>query len=475
MVTSGVHATLAAFALLCATPAPAAPAGDAPAGDASARDASAGDASAGDASARDASARDASAAPADKGSAIAGGEAPRFTRPGWGFGGVPALGFNPDAGLQLGVVANLYQYDGKTAPYKNQIHLLILVSTNLVQHHALALDSIEPFGLPLRFTGEVGFIENLSQNYCGVGPAVTCDDVVAEKEADALGLQKDARDTFLRHYYVFPYIEPYASANLRFRLNPGQKPKLEALAGWRGAQFIPGTIFDDNHDGKLDLFPYPGSLYATDIPGGEAGLLSIFQAGLIWDNRDNEPSPRHGWFVEGLVRGSHPFVGSTWSYAGANVTLRGYTPLLRGNRDLVVAGRLILDGVVGDPPTIELASIGGSTSYAGYGGADLGRGIRGQRYLGRVKVLEQQELRWHFLYFDFLGQQFGLIANAFLDAGFVSLAFDDLGAPSPTLPIGIGGAFLISWNQNFIIRVDVAASSVEGFAPYPYITLGQSF
>jgi hypothetical protein len=406
---------------------------------------------------------------------------PRWTRPGIGFGGVPAIAYNPDAGLELGVVGNIYTYDGKTQPYTNSLHLLILGSTKLVQHHALSLDSINVFDLPLRTYFEIGYYESISQAYCGVGPQVTCDDAQAGSAADALHLTGDARDTFLRHYYVFPYIEPYANAMLRLRLTDSATvPRVEALVGYKGDDYIAGTIFDDNHDGKLDLFPFPGSLYARDFPGGESGFLSEFQLGLLVDARDNEPSPRHGYFVEGSIRGAAPFVGSTWTFAGANLTLRGYTPVLPGYRNLVLAGRLILDGIVGDPPIAEMAYIGGSTTYSGYGGGDLGRGIRGQRFLGRVKVLEQQELRWHFYEFNLLSQRFGLILNAFLDAGYVAPSFDTLAAPfqqhsEPILPIGFGGAFLISWNESFIIRLDVASSSVEGYGVYPYITLGQSF
>ena len=415
-------------------------------------------------------------APATEPAPVPAASGPRWTRPGWGFGGVPALAYNPDNGLTLGVVGNVYDYDGTTAPYKNSIHFLVLFTTKLVQHHDVALDAIKPFDLPLRLNAEVGFYENLNQNYCGLGPEVTCDDAVATRAAKALGLGGDARDAFLRHYYTFPYIEPYASVNTRWRLNSDDATKLEAQVGWRGSNYITGTIFDDDKNGQPDFYPYPNSRYAADFPGGEPGFASVFQAGIIVDHRDNEPSPRHGWLVETSVRGAHPVVGSAWSWAGANLTLRGYTPVLGAldhERRLILASRVILDGIVGDPPLIDMARIGGSVGYSGYGGGDLGRGIRGQRYLGRVKILEQQEIRWHFYDFEAFDQRFGLITNLFLDAGLVGRSFDDWGTPA--LPIGMGGAFLISWNENFIVRVDVATSSVEGWSPYPYITLGQSF
>lgn len=424
-------------------------------------------------------------------------EGPRWTRPGWGFGGVPALGYDPDAGFLFGLIGSIFHYDGVTAPYREAVGFQVLMTHKLVQDHVLVVDALRVLDLPVRLNARVGFSETFGQNYCGVGSDVTCDPRAAERDADALGLADAERDAFLRHYYVFPYIAPNAALNVRWRINEvprgagangvvnaarrkslGRELKVEILAGWRAALYIPGTVLDEDGDGRLDLLPYGGSRYAADFPGGEPGLASVVQTGLIVDHRDNEPSPRQGWLAEASVRAAHPFTGSAWTWAGGNVTLRGYTPLLgRFDRErrLIVAARLILDGVVGDPPVVEMARIGGSVDLSTYGGTDLGRGIRGQRYLGRVKILEQQEIRWHFYEVDALGQRFGFVTNAFLDAGFVSLAFDDLGAAAPSLPIGFGAALALSWNENFIVRVDVAASSVEGFAPYPYITLGQSF
>jgi hypothetical protein len=406
---------------------------------------------------------------------------PRWTRPGFGFGGVPALGYHPDTGFLFGAVGSIFRYDGVTAPYREAVQFQLLMTHKLVQDHSLALDALKIFDLPFRLNAKLGFQENFGQNYCGLGADVTCSPDDAEKAAAALGLDGEDKERFLRRYYVYPYFAPYTSWNLRWRVNPDDvatethvPTKIEVQLGWRGALYTPGSLFDEDKNGKPDLYPYPGTRYAADFPGGEPGFASVAQLGVIVDRRDNEPSPRHGWLVEGSLRGAPPILGSTWSYAGGNLTLRGYTPITR-DRNLVVAARLILDGVAGDLPVVEMTRIGGSVDYSGYGGVDLGRGIRGQRYVGRIKVLEQQEVRWHFLEFDALDQHFGLILNGFLDAGFVALALDDLGAASPQLPIGMGGAFAISWNEAFILRIDVAASSAEGWSPFPYITLGQSF
>jgi hypothetical protein len=406
---------------------------------------------------------------------------PRWAREGWGFGGVPALGYDPDAGFLFGAIGNIYRYDGVTAPYRETVQFQLLMTHKLVQDHSLSLDALRFLDLPLRVNARVGFAETFTQNYCGLGPSVTCDIADAERDADLLDLAGEQREAHLRRYFVFPYISPNVALNLRWRVN-AIKPvkddfKIEVLGGWRGALYVPGIPFDDDADGRLDLFPYAGSRYAADFPGGEPGFASVLQAGVIIDRRDNEPSPRHGWLAETSLRGAHPVIGSTWSWAGANLTLRGYTPLLPRSIDpqrrLVVAARIIADGVLGDPPVAEMTRIGGSVDVATYGGTDLGRGIRGQRFLGRLKLLEQQELRWHFYDFEALGQHFGLITNAFLDAGLIGLSVDEPGALR--LPIGFGAALGISWNEAFILRVDVAASSVEGFSPYPYITLGQSF
>ena len=398
---------------------------------------------------------------------------------GMSFSGIPAINYIQDNGLGLGVIAAVYFNDGVTLPYRTAVTLQIFASTNLVQDHNVVVDTLRLFDLPLRLTARVGYVSSLTQNYCGTGGVLACDEKEAEREADARDLEGTERDDFVRHYYQRRFMNPYGLVNLRYALveKTADTPRVELTGGYRGFYFIPGDVFaDDDGDGAPDLTPYPGSLYAKDFPDGEPGFDSVLNLGLMTDSRDNEPAPTEGWWIEGSVRAATPLWGSTWTWAGFNATIRGYRylPLFPelGKR-VVLANRLTFDGVVGDIPIQELARLGGSQDIYAFGGADIGRGIRVQRYLGKLKILDQVELRYRFFEFDFLEQSFALTLAAFVDAAIIG---DELVDPKNLGTVaGGGGAFRVAWNENFMVRLDIAASPVEGGAPQVYLTINQPF
>lgn len=401
------------------------------------------------------------------------------------FSGIPAINYIADNGLGLGVIAAVYFHDGVTAPYRTAMTLQIFATTKLVQDHNLVIDSLRLFDLPLRLNARLGYLSSLTQNYCGTGGTVTCDVGVAKDAAVAAGLDSGTTgfDDFVGHYYQRRFMNPYGLVNLRYALierSPGQPTRVEVTGGYRAFYFIPGNIFaDDDGDGAPDLTPYPGSLHATEFPDGEAGLSSVVNLGLMLDSRDREPSPTEGWWMEGSVRATTPGL-STWNYGGFNVTVRGFTHLpidvpVYGNlgRRLVLANRFTVDGIVGDIPVQELARLGGSQDAYAFGGADMGRGIRVQRFMGKAKVLDQAELRFRFYEFDAFEQQFALTLAGFLDTAIVASELTD-----PT-DVGVagggGGAFRIAWNENFVIRLDVGVSPFENWEPQMYITINQPF
>lgn len=401
------------------------------------------------------------------------GETPAEALPqeGPGFGGVPALNYNSDDGFGVGLIGTFYWYDGVTNPYRLAVTLQIFITSKLVQDHNIQVDWLKAFGLPLRINSRVGYTQSLTQNYCGLGGDVTCDPAVAQAAGEARGLSGDALTAFEGQFYKRRLFSPYGLVNARFMLHEAPKPehlRIELLAGYRGFYFTPGTWADDDGDGQSDLTPYPGSLFARDYPDGQPGFSSVLQAGIIVDTRDHEPAPTEGVFLEASVRGSSPVWGSAWNWAGGNVTLRGYTALDPG-RKLILASRLAGDAVLGDPPIEELARVGGTVDYYAFGGSDMGRGIRVQRFLGKLRIFNQTELRWRFWDFSLFGQRFGLTAVGFGDLGIVGAEVAEPG-PLP-LNVGVGGGLRFSWNENFVIRFDVAVSPSEPRERQPGIYL----
>ncbi len=390
-----------------------------------------------------------------------------YRRTGWGFGGVPALNYNSDDGFGYGILGTVYRYDGHTAPYSSATTFQVFMTTKQVHSHKVVFDAVDAFGLPLRINAKAQLEVYRTANFCGFGPEVSCDPEVAASEAEALGLSGEDAADFEHRYYLYRYVRPNGYLQGRWKLRE-EPAKVEVFGGWRGAMHLPGDL--------QTVGPYPGSLYAEVFPEGEKGFLSVLQVGLMGDTRDFEPAPTHGWWVEGSVRGGGPWIGSRWSYFGYNLTARNYLPLARGGR-LSLANRLVHDGIVGDVPTQEMTTVGGSTPYSAWGGQDAGRGIRWARYIGRFKLFEQAELRWRFVDFAVARVPVALSLHGFADVGVVGEDWcrEHLAAAFGHLLPGEGGGLRVAIDENFIIRADVGVSALEDWAPGIYINVGNLY
>ena len=378
--------------------------------------------------------------------------------PGWGWGALPAVNYNSDEGFGFGALGSYYKYDGETKPYKWSATLLLFMTTQRIHSHYLDVDVLKLAGGRLRLTGRAQFSATRAENYCGVGAYVTCDPAEAEDKADELSLTGDERDVFLRRYYKSRYLNPRGYINARWKLSD-MPHRVELFGGVRYQYLRPGDLTEKT--------VWENTKYAQDFPNGETGHLAVTQAGIMADNRDNEPAPNTGYWIEASGR-----VGAgDWTYAGFNVTLRGYVPLAGGDR-LVLADRFMFDGMFGDAPTVEQNWFGGFQFWNGFGGLNAGRGIRQRRYRGLVMGLNQTELRWKFLKANIMGDT----ALDLTLLGFGDLAYtqEDWQSGGRILP-GTGGGLRVAINQNFIVRADVGVSPLEDWAPSTYIDLRHLF
>lgn len=388
----------------------------------------------------------------------------RWQRPGWGFGGLPAVNYNSDEGAGFGVVASAYRYDGKVAPYKTAINLVIFASTKAVHTHNLEVDALELGDPRLRLTVRGEFNATKTSNYCGVGNAVTCDPAEAEAVADALTLEGDARDELVRRYYRTRFINPVFRADARWKLR--DKPhRVEVLGGYRASAMLPGDF--------QEATPWPDSRYEEDFPGGEKALMSVLQTGMMWDNRDNEPAPIRGYWAEATVRAATPAWGSTTTYVGFNTTFRGYLPL--GTDRLVFADRVMVDGMAGEATTLEIATPGGTQRMQFYGHMNAGRGIRQRRFLGKAKAMNQGELRWTAFSPKVGSSVIDIGFLGFADLGFVGEELADFGTMFDTPLPSTGGGLRLALDKNFVVRADVGVSPVEDWSPSVYIDLRNLF
>ena len=126
-----------------------------------------------------------------------------------------------------------------------------------------------------------------------------------------------------------------------------------------------------------------------------------------------------------------------------------------------------------------MARIGGSMGMNGtviFGGSEIGRGIRSQRYLGRARAIGQLEARYNVFDFDLFSQNFDLGLVGFTGAGSVAENWSDITKTKGFTPhFTYGGGLRIGWNKNFVIRVDLGFSPSEDNATKLYLKIGNVF
>lgn len=222
------------------------------------------------------------------------------------------------------------------------------------------------------------------------------------------------------------------------------RPVLEHLSMGLRLEYENVMLLDLDSDGQLQRIDLRGTDRQTV---GALGLLAS------WDNRDNASFPRHGVLFEGFYLPFNEAVGSDFDFDNHNLDLRAYFPLPRGN---AFATQLFYYAVRGEAPFWRYASLGGREHTRGY---------RKDRYLDRVLVAFQGEVR------------FGLFgrwgATAFAGMGDVSprLSLLELEHMKPT----VGGGLRVrlgSRDRGATARFDVGFG---GASPEFYLTFGEAF
>jgi hypothetical protein len=400
-----------------------------------------------------------------------------WQQPPWDFVVLPVFGANVDEGLGGGILFAAHRYTGNTGLFRDDFALRLFMTSRFVQRHELKWEGIDVADLPLRVLARVGYFSTVTQNYCGTGNAVTCDDGRAAEAAREAGLREgsEAFDEFVRHYHRVRFIRPHGDVLLRWEI-ANQPLKVEIMGGARLAFYVPGDFSSST--------PYQGSLYAEAFPEGEPGLSSVLQVGVTVDSRDVESSPTRGFFVESSLRAAAPAWGSAWTWAGLNGAASFYVPM---PFEAVLASRTMADLMVGDAPTEEQATVGGTRDHTAFGGQWIGRGLREHRGIGKVKVIEQLELRRELLAFVVFGVRVDVGAGTFTDVGWIGAdIFDfgggavvdgervDVGSPARLL-FGAGGGLRILLNRALLMRVDIAWSPFEAISPSFYTPFGYPF
>ncbi len=368
----------------------------------------------------------------------------------YGYVGIPVVGYASGFGTGFGAVGSFYRKEADISPYKYEIDGQIYFMTSGMQSHRLRFDYLDVLDMPLRIRSLAGLLVMPNENYCGQGMRANCAVLNANP-----------------NYYLTRYWEAFGTIDGRWRLRP-MPHKVEIIASWRGSFYQQGTFSEKG--------AYADSLYEKDFGSNDgSGFASVLEAGILIDNRDFEPSPTSGYWLEATMREASPFWGSSWSYLGVNLSLRGYVPLIP-NKRLVLASQIIFDAMAGKAPLQEIVRVGGTTRYYNtFGGQDVGRGLREQYFPGRLKAYKQFELRYNFVNFKLWKWDFDLAAASFADLGLVAWDRSTLDQEPFEPSLGFGGGLRIMWDKAVVLRFDVGTSPIEQYSPRFYFVIGNVF
>jgi outer membrane protein assembly factor BamA len=379
------------------------------------------------------------------------------------FNLLPVVGGTTDIGIGGGYFAGLAHVQEGYDPYIWNIESAGLVTFKLVegkvvlpyQDDYIQLTVPRLFGKPLRFELRSEYSWETTLGYYGLGNA---------SPAPAANAST---------YNQYGRLHPELLIDARWRV-------VDHLAAMAGVGFTESWL-QVRQDSKLQSDLTNGSPEVKSLLGSvnTAGVATAL-GGLQWDTRDNEVSSHSGSYDTVGVRISPGGIKETpYRYAQLTAIARAFVPIA-GPR-VVLAMRLVGDVLIGQPPFYELSRF--EDAYATYalGGQNGVRGVPGQRYYGKVKVLGNLEVRTEISSFHALGKPMTWGIVGFMDGGRVwadTSYHPELDGTGIGLKYGVGGGLRLQSGSSFVLRADVAWSpdaSALGSPVGGYFAAGQMF
>jgi len=396
----------------------------------------------------------------------------------WKMGAVPAIAYDADMGFRYGALANFYDHGPNMELYPRYRHSIYAEwshTTNNNDIKQMKYDS--EYLIPgirvtaiarleteqaMDFYGFNGYESNYNANLANA----LHDDYISRMYY-RMGLQSLRVRADFQGKIIDRKLRWYAGvSHYNLKINPVDIDKINAKKD-DDAEKLP------NVPSLYDEYVTAGIIPAEQVNGGSANLI---KAGLVADTRDKEANPNSGLWTEAFLVGAPGFIGNDSPYLGMVLTHRQYFPIKKDK--LIIAYRLNYQTTLaGEAPWFMLAYKPDTyISWYGLGGAKTLRGVMRNRVVGQGAVLGNFEVRWRFVDFNFIGQDWYLALSPFMDAGMVTKKF--VNQPNMTgdkdgIHIGYGVGLHIALNENFIVAVDygMAADPRDGSGGSPYIGL----
>ena len=403
----------------------------------------------------------------------------------WNFGALPAITFDTDLGFQYGALINLYNYgDGSRYPqYNHSLYFEVSRFTKGSSIYRFYYNSDQLVkGIETSF--DLSYLTDQAYDFYGFNGFESVIHPEWIDKADA------AYKT--RMFYKYDRKLFRMKFDLQGKIS---SDRFRWIAGLNFQNFKVGSVnIDKLNKGKSLADKLPST---TEVPGlyelyrqwgiisaqeANGGFVPTFKAGLVWDTRDNRPNPMKGIWTEAVVEASPNIFGAESSFVQLCLIHRQYFTLVP--KDLSFAYRLGYQTTVsGNVPfyyrSQMITSVLTGDISEGMGGAKTLRGALRNRVIGDGIVYGNAEMRWKFVRFKLINNNFYLGLNAFTDIGKVTKKVDveSIIAPISSIPqpdyfrwgaekmhYSYGAGLRIAMNENFIIAMDygLAAARQDG-------------
>ena len=400
---------------------------------------------------------------------------------GWNLGPLPVLGFDSDLGFQYGACLDIFNFgDGTRYPryfYKFNVEISRYTKGSgvfrfyadmpyLIKDTKLFFDLTYNYSKKFEFFGFNGY---------EAGAFDPVNEVIQQMQ-----ILDPELDTASGYHFIKRNTLRFVGSMQRKFFNV---PNLNWVAGLAYYNVKTDSISLDNYKGQPTLYTNyvdAGIIKENEKNGGNIGQLRL---GLIYDTRDHNSDPSKGIYAEYTLTGSTDFHKRDGYHSLMQTFLwRHYIPIYKDK--LTFAYRLgVQHKIVGNTPWYMINNINmpffQKMYTEGLGGVVTMRGVNRNGVLGDGFILGNAELRWHFLSFKFINQNWQLAFSPFFDAGMVIQPFRkqeiiqaqiEYEASLPegqeakqfyysgdkeSVHMSAGGGLKIIMNRNMILGVDV--------------------
>ena len=249
----------------------------------------------------------------------------------WSFGALPAISFDADLGFQYGAVVNLFDYgDGSRYPqYDHSLYFEVSRYTKGSSTYRFYYNSDQLVkGIETSF--DLSYLTDQAYDFYGFNGFEA---LIHPEWIDT----KDATYS-TRMFYKYDRKLFRMKVDLQGKIS---SDRFRWIAGINFQNFKVGSVnIDKINKGKSEEDKLPTT---TEVPGlyekyqqwgiinveeANGGFVPTFKAGLVWDKRDNRPSPMKGIWTEAVVEASPKIFGAESSFTQLCLIHRQYFTLV---------------------------------------------------------------------------------------------------------------------------------------------------